>query len=132
MIPYAVYYEVVIEGHRRPGAEEIARAKWIRVMKIKDTKLKHALILLLDEGEAETIVLALELNASLVILDEREARFIAKKMGLRVIGTLGILLRAKRLNLISSLREELSKLKQTGFYIGDDVKRRILKEASEI
>jgi len=100
-------------------------------MEIRDERLKRVLQLQLDEGEAETIVLALEVNADLVLLDDREACLKAKRLGLRVTGTLGILLRAKKLGLVQSLREELNKLKETGFRISKSLEKEILKAADE-
>ena len=93
--------------------------------------MKKILQLLLDEGEAEAIVLALEANVSLVLLDDREARLQAKRLEFRVVGTLGILLRAKKLGLIKSLREELNKLKETGFRISESLEEEALKAAGE-
>ncbi len=131
LIPEAVYREVVVEGGDRPGAREVARAPWIRVAGIRSEHLKRALMLLLDEGEAEAIVLALEAGASLVLLDDREARLQAKRLGLQVTGTLGILLRARRLGLIGSLREELERLKETGFRVSPELEDEILRRAGE-
>ncbi len=131
LIPPAVYHEVVVEGRERPGSREVREASWIKVVGVRNEYLKKILKLLLDEGEAEAIVLALEANASLVLLDDREARLQAKRLGLRVTGTLGILLRAKKLGLIKSLREELNKLKETGFRISKSLEEEVLKVANE-
>ena len=100
-------------------------------MEIRDERLKKVLQLLLDEGEAEAIVLALEANANLVPLDDREVRLQAKRLGLKVTGTLGILLRAKKLGLIESLKEELNKLKETGFRISKSLEEEVLKAVGE-
>ena len=131
LIPPALYHEVVIEGRGRPGSEEVREASWIRVVKIRNIHLKKLLQFLLDEGESEVIVLALEVNAGLVLLDDREARLQAKRLGLRVTGTLGVLLRAKKLGLIKSLREELDKLKETGFRISKSLEEEMLNVAGE-
>ncbi len=131
LIPYAVYREVVVEGQGRPGSREVGEASWIRVVEIRDKHLKRALQFMLDGGEAEAIVLALEVNADLVLLDDREARLQAKRLGLRVTGTLGILLRAKKLGLIENLRKELDKLKETGFRISESLEEEILRAVGE-
>ncbi len=73
----------------------------------------------------------MEANASLVLLDDREARLQAKRLGLKVTGTLGVLLRAKKLGLIESLREELDKLKEIGFRISKSLEEEILNVAGE-
>ncbi len=100
-------------------------------MEIKDKRLKNILELVLDKGEAEAITLALEVDADLVLLDDREARLQAKRLGLPVTDTLGILLRAKRLGLIESLRDELNKLKEKGFCVSKSLEERILRMAGE-
>ena len=79
LIPPAVYHEVVVEGREKPGSREIMDASWIKVVEIRNERLKSVLQLQLDEGEAEAIVLALETNASLILLDDREARIHAKR-----------------------------------------------------
>ena len=68
----------------------------------------------LHEGEAESIALAIELNAGIIILDETEARRIAEQHGLLVIGIIGILLKAKADKKIRSMRAELERLQKTG------------------
>ena len=62
----------------------------------------------LDRGEAEAIVLALELKSKWLLLDERDARKIEKSLGLRVTGILGILLRAVKDQKLSSIEPEIS------------------------
>lgn len=131
LVPHAVYREVVIEGRGRPGSGEVEEASWISVMKIRNEQLKRVLQLVLDEGEAEAIVLALETSANLVLLDDREARLQAKRLGLKVAGTIGILLRAKKLGLISNLKAELDKLEETGFRISKSLQEEVLRAAGE-
>ena len=95
-IPEAVWYEVVESGRGQPGSEEVSSSPWIKVKKVKDEKLISLLRIELDEGEAEAIVLASELKADLVLLDEKAARKVAKRLGLQVLGTIGVLIWAKR------------------------------------
>lgn len=70
------------------------------------------------------MVLALESNADLVLLDDLEARVKARKLGLSVTGVLGILLKAKRQGMVLSLKEEVQRLENTGFWISSDLKAR--------
>lgn len=130
-IPESVYIECVIEGKNREDAELIKNAEWIKLEKIKDDRLVKFLSAELDKGESETIVLSLEIGADLVLLDDYEARQKARLYGLKITGTLGILLRAKYEGQISSLKEEIIKLKNTGFRIRQDLEYKILKEAGE-
>jgi len=100
-------------------------------MEVRNKQPKSVLQLVLDEGEAETIVLALEANTNLVLLDDREARLQAKRLGLKVAGTIGVLLRAKKLELINSLKAELDKLRETGFRVSKSLEEEVLRAASE-
>lgn len=134
IIPEAVYRECVLEGGDSEDALAIKNAKWIKVEKIPDEKLKRALMLELDEGgESEAIVLAIERNAELILIDDYDGREVARALGgLKVVGTIGILLRAKLQGKIESLRKELERLKATGFWLSEEFYERILKEAGEL
>jgi predicted nucleic acid-binding protein len=86
----------------------------------------------LDLGEAETLALALELRADLVLLDEQEGRHAAIRLGLRPFGVLAILLRAKSRGKIREVQSSLDALRrQAGFFLGDVLYRQILEEAGE-
>ncbi|MCA6214183.1 DUF3368 domain-containing protein [Thermococcus bergensis] len=132
IIPEAVYRECVLEGGESEDARAIKNAGWIKVEKISDERLKRTLMLELDEGESETIVLALEKNAELILIDDYDGREVARVLGLRVVGTIGILLRAKFQGRIESLKEELEKLKATGFWLSEELYEKVLREAGEI
>ena len=92
------------QGGERPGAREVARAKWITVRDVTAQEIVQLLEMELEEGEAEAIALAHEIGAKVVLLDERDARRAAKQLGLRVLGTVGILIWARRAGEIVSLR----------------------------
>ena len=92
LVPEAVWREVVDEGAERPGAREVSAANWIKVQKVKDKRMVGLLRAELDEGEAEAIALANEVGADVVLLDERDARRAAMRMGRMVLGIVGILL----------------------------------------
>lgn len=86
----------------------------------------------LDPGEAETITLALQLKADLVLLDEQAGRRAAEHFGLTVMGVVGLLVRAKRLNLVPALRPLLETLQQqAGFYLSQPLVAHALQLAGE-
>lgn len=86
----------------------------------------------LDSGEAEAIALAIQHKASLILLDESNARKIAHLYGLKVTGVIGILIKAKMERKISSLRIELEKLRQyASFWINKDVFKNALECVNE-
>ena len=80
----------------------------------------------LDPGEAAAIALAEELRADTLLLDERDGRRAARERGLQVFGTLGVLERAARLDLID-LPRSIDRLRRTNFHIREDVLLDILR-----
>jgi predicted nucleic acid-binding protein len=86
----------------------------------------------LDEGEAEVMTLAIERQASLVLLDESEARWVAGLFGVPKTGVIGILIRARTEDRIPSLRTELDNLRdRTGFWIEKKLYRKALSAVGE-
>ena len=84
--------------HHADALKEIQQAfqeGWIRTKALASDQVARLLRATLDPGEAEAIALALELQADLILINEREGRLAAERAGLRVTGVLGVLLRAK-------------------------------------
>ena len=132
-IAQGVWEELNAGGKRWPGRDEVASAEWIEHHTVQNQTLVMALQRDLDRGEAETIALALEIEADLVLLDEREGRRGAQRLGLRVLGIVGILLDAKSHGAIKAVRPYLDALRQTaGFYLGDAVYEDTLSLAAEM
>jgi uncharacterized protein len=132
IVPEAVRQEVLIAGKGKPGAGEVEAASWIAFAAVQNMPLVHALSQDLDAGEAEVIALAVERAVDWVIMDERLGRQTAAHFGLRCIGTIGVLVAAKRNGAIPEIRPDLERLKfQQGFYISESLFRRILADAGE-
>jgi len=85
----------------------------------------------LGAGEREVIVQALEQKVISVVMDDLDARRVARRLGLEPVGTVGLLLAAKKRGLIVSLRAELDRLQQTGFWISVPLRTEAMKEAGE-
>lgn len=85
---------------------------------------------LIGRGEAEAIVLAKELRATL-LMDDAKARRYAKLLNVEVIGILGLLKLAKNHGLISSVRETINDMLAEGYYIEDRLIKKILKDVGE-
>lgn len=90
------------------------------------------LVAQLDEGEASAIAVAMELGIPLVAIDERRGRLVARELGLAVTGSVGLLLRAKRLGVIDAVAPRLAAMRARGIWLGDALVRRALAEANEI
>lgn len=123
IIPEAVYGEVVVKGSGKQGASLVSDAckDWIEVRTVKNRQEVNALQTVLDEGEAEVIAFGQEINADLVLLDNKEPRLFARTVNLKVIGTVGIIRLAWHKGLISAPIEELYKLKSSGFWIDESL-----------
>jgi uncharacterized protein len=120
-IPQGVFEEVVLEGGERFGAPEVLEASWIEAIEVKDRLAVEVLEDELGKGESETIVLACELGADWVLVDERLARRKLNSLGFRTIGTLGILLKAKEVSFLQAIRPEVDKLRTRGFRLSKRV-----------
>ncbi len=85
----------------------------------------------LGMGESSVIALAVQVGTGVVILDDLQARRVASAAGLQVWGTLRILIEAKRLGAISSVGPFIDKLINSGMWISDDIRFRILRLSGE-
>ncbi len=85
----------------------------------------------LGPGESQVIANARRHGADRVVLDDLEARRCAKAMGLKVIGTLGIVARAKRAGRIESAAPIIGRLRETGLYASDELVAQLLSEVGE-
>lgn len=76
----------------------------------------------LDPGEAETIALAVECQPAWVLMDEREGRHTAQRLGIKTVGVVGVLITAKARGLIPQVGPLLEQLRQkAGFFLSDRV-----------
>ncbi|MDF5719309.1 MAG: DUF3368 domain-containing protein [Rhizonema sp. PD37] len=122
-VPLAVYQEVVIQGSGQPGSAELASIKWIQVQAPRTSSIIEPLLLGLDKGELQVLLLAQEIQADWVIIDERLGRRIARAMNLPVKGTVGIMLAAYHAGLVSKTQalEAIQQLRKQGIRISSQV-----------
>lgn len=104
--------------------------RWLRIEPPNDHALVAALGMMVDGGEAEAIALAAERGWP-VVLDDRRARGVAQRLGLEVVGTIGILIRAKRASLLPEVGPALEDLEKYGFYISESLKSEALRLGGE-
>jgi predicted nucleic acid-binding protein len=135
LIPKEVFNEVVLRGKEGKFSgvlviEDAVRRGWL---KTKGTKVDRRLLKFapeLDLGETEVISLAREIKADLVLMDDASARSISESFGLDTKGTIYVLLKAYKSELITKeeIKTLLDKLILTGFRLSSEVYSRILKE----
>lgn len=133
-----LYNEVVIppaverEIKDAPRLHEHFDWSILRVVKPVDFKMVDSLSVTLDRGESEAIVVASEVKADLLLIDEADGRQVARKLGIRHTGLLGVLLEAKRRGAIPEVALVIDRLvERTSFRIRSDVRRETLRLAGE-
>ena len=122
LIPPAVRQEVFAS---RP------QPSWITERPLTNPNASELLQGRLGAGEREAIALTLEVNADLLLMDELAGRRTATSLGLRVMGILGVLLRAKARKLIPAVGPSIDQLLATGFYVDDELAERVRRTAGE-
>ena len=119
----------------KTSIENALRDGWLRCRSVGNRQLAAALGNDLDQGEAEAIALATEIQAAVLLIDEKEGRSVARQAGLvvrGVLGVLGVLLRAKAMGEIASVKAEIDALRnRAGFFIAASLEIDVLKSAGE-
>ena len=116
----------------REVAPTVTLPQWITEQTLSQAIGSQILSASLGAGESEALSLALELKASLLILDERPARRLAGALGIPIMGTLGLLLKAKSLGLIPELKPQLEALLKHDFRVSSTLYEQVLKSAGEL
>lgn len=114
-----VYREVVVAGAGLPGATQVKAATWINVKSLHDpvTLAAAKKKIRLGVGELSTIILAKEMGANVVLLDDHKARQFARAERLQVRGTVGILETLYRRGHLTDLRTAFQRLLSSNVYI---------------
>jgi predicted nucleic acid-binding protein len=132
LIPELVLQELSVIASAQSEFQAIQTSSWIETRPVVDAHLTQSLLLELDAGEAEAIVLALETKADLLLIDERRGRRVASRMGLKVIGLLGIVVEAKQKGLITAVKPLLDELMlKAGFWVSRELYSYVLMSAGE-
>lgn len=128
IVPQAVYDELC----EIPSQQALLKTQsWILVQRATNQNEVLSFQSYLDHGEAEALVLAQELNADLMVMDEIKGRKFGQELGLRVIGLLGILIQAKEQNYFAELKPYLEELVHLGFRIKPSLYQKVLETVSE-
>lgn len=130
LIPPAVEKELLAGGAKGLDIPEMGQLPWLKVRSVRDRRLLPS-DSDLGVGESEAIALSLEHEHSLLILDDALGRQVAIREGLRLTGTLGVLLRAKVAGLIDQIEPLLTSLRACGMRLSEPLIQRVLTEAGE-
>lgn len=130
LIPQAVYREIET-GREKDYYIDVGKLDWIEIVPIQSPSARLYLYDL-DDGEAETIVLAQEQAADVVIIDEKLGRRYASQINIPVTGTIGILIQAKERGLITTVTPFLQELRNKSSWINDDLFNKAIRLAKEL
>ena len=129
-IPQAVFNELTVPNKLK--VNEITEWAKSRIVMAKNTAAITALSLNLDSGESEAISLYLEIGAEYLLIDDKKGRTIATRNGVRIIGTVGVLLWAKQKGILAAIKPILDILMHTDFRISDILYHQTLGRAGEL
>jgi predicted nucleic acid-binding protein len=131
LVPPALAAELRVAARNWPGLD-VAAIPLFKVQAPRDLRQVARLSADLDPGESEAIALALECRADVVLVDESEGRAAATKLGLEVVGTLGVLERAKRRGLIAGVLPLVDRLtNETSFFVSTQVREELRQRMGE-
>ena len=126
---------VAAELERRNGPYrriELSRFDFIHVTHPQNPEIVQELSHFLDPGESEALALASEVPDSLLLIDEKAGRRQARKMNLHVVGTVGILVTARRRELLPAIGPILEVLRtELRFFLSDDVIAEAVRAAGD-
>ena len=104
---------------------------WVEIISVQDKYKQQLFELQVDNGEASAMALALEIEKSLLIIDDYKARRLAQTLNIDYTGTIGIIILAKQKSIINSIKPILEKIKETNFRISVDLELQALIQAKE-
>jgi uncharacterized protein len=132
LIPNAVYAELLDERAGETVIAAVQSAVWLEIRPVQNQELVNELRNRVNVGEAEAIALAVEVEATRLLIDERLGRQAAVNLGVKITGILGILLSAKRQNLILEVKPVMDNLiTQASFRISEQLYLDVLSAANE-
>lgn len=129
LVPEPVWHEVTASGHADPAASGLPHATWIKRV---DVPVSEQVVRWnLGPGESAVLSLTLIKPEYRAMLDDSAARRCARTLGIRTLGSGGLLVLAKRRGRLDSVAEGVNKLKAAGLWLSDDLTELLLREAGE-
>jgi predicted nucleic acid-binding protein len=105
--------------------------QWVKTVGV-DTIETKGLASFLDLGEASSIAFASSQNDSLLVIDERKGRKVAKEMGIKITGSLGLLITAKQKGYIEAVKPIIVEIQRTNFRISERLIQHALEKVNEM
>ncbi len=130
IVPVAVAEEILAQGNSAPGASAFLGATWLE--RGRDVAVPSYLRNSLDRGEAAVIQTALQENIPLVCIDETVGRRVARLNGLTVTGSVGILVKARRMGYSVNLSDAVGRMREHGIWLSEEVVRFVLEHDAEV
>jgi predicted nucleic acid-binding protein len=130
LVPMAVTDEIAVGMKAGVNLPDLAALPWIKIREVPGSSWPMPRDI--HRGEAEVIALAGSLEDPLLILDDLAARRHAKLLGLRITGTLGVLLKAKKSKILESVSPALDRIENAGFRLAANTRRDFLEMAGEM
>lgn len=127
-IPEQVWEELLVGDNGLEALESLRKTGFLSVVPVERTGLFVEILHELDRGETAAICYAIENESDLLLIDETDGREVARRHDLTVTGVIGILLHAANEGTIT-MEEELTKLREAGFWISESLSEKILSES---
>lgn len=125
LVPEAVYQEVTAKDDAA-GMILLNGADWIQVEQVQNQSDARIFSSRLHAGEVEVMLLAREQKADLLIIDDNAAKSTAKYLGMKVTGSLGVLLRAKQMGFLEDINDAMDQIILNGFYVSEELRKHII------
>ena len=130
IVPPAVVHELAAGRQVGMDLPDPTHLDWVKIRRPKSASAER-LVTNLRPGEAEVLMLALEQSGSIVVLDDAVARRVAASLGMRLTGSLGVLIDAERAGPIPAVKPSLDKLQDLRFRLAAHTRDAVLELAEE-
>jgi len=132
IVPRAVWNELMAGGSESPELKALQELPEVVAVPALEVQVTEARAMVLDSGEAAVLQTALDAGIARVIIDEKLGRRVAADCGLQVTGSLGVLVRAKKLGIIPGIASPIRSMVRSGVRISPLLRRIALEQAGEM
>lgn len=125
-----VVLDEIRAGQNEPAAPAVDAAAWLKVVSVGNVP-PHVAAWNLGAGESAVLAWALAHTGTRAVIDDREGRRCAAQLGVKVVGTVGLVLAAKRRGLVPAARPLIDELIASGLYLSEEIADRALALVGE-